>query len=52
MGIAQIIREKDKVTVITEQGISVTREQRDWWPDSINNEELDKAIEEALSKDR
>lgn len=52
MGIAQIIRENDKVTVITDNGTSVTREQHDYWSDSTNNEELDKAIEEALSKDK
>lgn len=49
--VAQIIRTDDTVTVITEQGNSVTREQHDYWSDSSNNEELDKAIEEALDKD-
>lgn len=51
MGIAQIIREEDRVTVITDQGNSVTRSQSSTWSDSTNNEEFDKAIEEALSKD-
>lgn len=52
MGIAQIIREDDKVTVITDQGHSATAEQWSGWSESTNNAKLDDAIEEALSKDK
>lgn len=51
MGINQIIRTDESVTVITDGGSSVTRPQSTIWSDSHNNEELDKAIEEALAKD-
>ena len=51
MGVNQIIRTDDSVTVITDQGNSVTREQWSGWSDSTNNDKLDEAIEEALSKD-
>jgi len=51
MGVSQIIKTEDSVTVITDEGHSVTREQHDYWSDSTNNEEVDKAIEEALAKD-
>lgn len=49
--IKEIIRTENSVTVITEQGHSVTKEQHDYWSDSHNNEEFDKAVEEALAKD-
>lgn len=51
MGIAQIIREEDRVTVITDQGNSATAEQWSGWSESTNNEKLDEAIEKALAKD-
>lgn len=51
MGVSQIIKTEDSVTVITDEGHSVTREQHDYWSDSTNNAEVDKAIEEALAKD-
>lgn len=51
MGIAQIIREDDKVTVITDQGHSATAEQYHGWSEQVNNEKLDEAIEDALKKD-
>ncbi len=51
MGVNQIIRTDDSVTVITDQGHSATREQWSGWSDSTNNDKLDEAIEEALSKD-
>jgi len=51
MGVAQIIRTEESVTVITEQGHSATAEQWPGWSDSTNNDLLDRAIEEALSKD-
>ena len=51
MGIRQIIKTEDSVTVITDQGHSATREQTPYWSDSSNNEKVDEAIEEALSKD-
>lgn len=51
MGIRQIIKTEDSVTVITDQGHSATREQSPYWSDSSNNEKVDEAIEEALSKD-
>lgn len=51
MGIAQIIREDDRVTVITDQGHSATAEQYSGWSEQTNNEKLDEAIEDALKKD-
>ena len=48
--IKEIIRTENSVTVITTAGKSVTKEQHSYWSDSKNNEELDKAIEEALAK--
>ncbi len=51
MGVSQIIRNENSVTVITDKGHSATREQWSGWSESTNNEKLDEAIEEALSKD-
>ena len=51
MGVSQIIRSDDSVTVITDGGHSVTVEQSSSWTDSKNNELLDQAIEDALAKD-
>lgn len=51
MGVSQIIRTDDSVTVITDQGHSSTKEQWSGWSEDRNNEKLDEAIEEALSKD-
>ena len=49
--IKEIFRTENSVTVITEQGHSVTKEQWTGWSDSHNNQLLDEAIEEALAKD-
>lgn len=51
MGVSQIIRTDDSVTVVTDDGHSSTRDQSSSWSDSHNNELLDEAIEEALRKD-
>ena len=49
--IKEIIRTENSVTVVTEQGHSVTKEQWTGWSDSHNNALFDEAIEEALAKD-
>ena len=51
MGVSQIIRTEDSVTVITDDDHSSSRPQSSSWSDSHNNELLDEAIEEALRKD-
>ena len=50
MGVSQIIRTDDSITIVTDDGHSSTRDQSSNWNDSQNNEILDEAIEEALRK--